>query len=1624
MGATYNSRGGGVAEEGEKVGQTREETFYPEKLGKPSQLDQFFKMDLQKKVLDGFKRARLIWKQRGLLSDSDEDSEQEGEGVLTRRQAKLNPDPLSENSNESINFSQLPSLAETSTPGPSSFLKVQQQMQSSVPKQSTTTSEPQRIPVVETESMDTEEAPQSIDENDSDNDDVFKKETLVAENDLVKVYVIKTFLKRQKKFNLQDHQYILQFKKKTDKPILLSHVLDILEKSFLAVLENLKSFYKNETQNMIYMTLTQENLFNEFRTSPYILQDNHAKDMVTHLMSHLNRFVNSNSSMELLDKSFCVYFRVVSNIHLQNSSVQRKPVSVSKTVGSNTSNVFLPGGRISLESMLKKDCLTRSICFAVLKLRDNNLYTKVKEICYARRAKHLKQEGYTILENFQKEICDACNISLIGPHDISIVNLIANHLKIQVHIILSMETSRPVIQSFPSGNNYELPRIYLQIINDHIYIIDSLKAFSRFHQKIVCFCCRKLLNNTWRRSHRCTQTQTCFNCDGIIQTEKTILVPNEDIYFCNSQLPNIKDSLPFNCDHCNLTFVSPDCFQRHKQICDSNSKGWKCPKCGIFEFTHTFESKEKLESNHICGVKKYRCQFCFQIKEDNHICQIKKQEGHSVWPNMAFLHLAFKDFGCANCDNCYKIQKSYCDQNNITFPELFVKDIYSDLICDLHKNNSISDEPNFISLFKEEDRFQFKEYCFLDEQLILGTPIESENVTYVYSDSFKPISKDPFKCKKSSQKVSNDFANTFDFKINQKTCKSAVDKLMIFFCNSNQMSNYTVVVSDSRTLLLILKLFVNVNIIPNIFQDGQKVNFLEVPSLKIRFVHMSSYIKGSIFDLAAQFNIPFQRTYFPNSWNKNDFYNYVGNIPSLQDFYQFSDTLEDKHYKKLFWNQLISPYSFNEHLINTTRYESYIFFLCCMSFLRQAFEFQSLIKNYVVDKPSKTEFIHPFGWKICSISGFTFAVFSYFFMNDDIMYSVMQPFVGNSVLSSRGEFEWTTWLNWKNLGLNILNAFNNSEGQKCFGKHFVDGYSPVSKTVYQYRGCEFHFHLPPECSHYQNKNRTIESSNGFGTPLKILKQRDEKQKEILLKYYSFDVKQIEIIYECDWFKFKKENALEMEAFRLSTNFPSSRPLMRLTPRATLRGGFIEVYRLKFSLTENPNWKLHFADANSLYSHIALTNVFPVGKYKVILNPDSLKNYIKFVDNRFFYNNEPMQGDAAHVKIKAPSNLFRPYLPYRLNDEFNHMALCRKCLTRKLAKKCVHRVTENRCFVSCYQVTDLEKAVSLGYEILEWYELHHYSERKPIFETFVQILASQKLKSTNLFSNTPPQEAQKICDDINATMKLKGDLAINASQIVPNSAQKQLYKEMLNSFYGRFALHTNFTKHYFCRNIYEIEKYASVPDNHVLDIIPITDDVCEIEIASPSKIKPSLCGTLYLTAEINALARKFIYEEAEKIEKLGGIILSIDTDSLLFALPSNVPDPLIYSHSFGHFKTVLGNTSVIESFYSFGPRNYSITYKDSNGTYQHLLKVKGLSTQSSHNCDIITPDLYKEFIDSTFEAEVKNIYLPQLRKVVDKQSKRFHEILTYFNFGNDIHAKRFIVNKDSKYITYPFGYKFT
>jgi hypothetical protein len=1564
-----------------------------------------------------FKNAVLKAKQKW-LRDKRESEEMYGEGVLTRKQAKLEllkpkPDePETEDHSQSVN--DLPETNEEIDLPDNSV-----HVESDLDNLSVTISE---------KNESDEESNKTI--NVAHKPNIFKEETLVAENDTLKVYAVQTFFKRQKKFHLQDHQYEMHFKKRNDQPILLSSVLDILEKAFFAVLQNLKSFYKSDEENFVYMTLTQDNLFNPFRTSPYVLQSNDTNEMVDHLMVNFNRFVNSNSTLPLLEKSFCVFFRVLSDAHVNDSNHRRKAIPIRHTVGmSRPSKIFLAGGLISLpqsysghNNPLPQNCLPTSIAFGYLKLHNSEMYQNVKKMLHLNSKKADKIQASIYLYELTQDLCQKSQIELHGPHEITeTCPNIASVLKIQIHVILSMDGPSPSVLSFPPGNNKNLPRLYLLAKNGHVNLIDNLRTFFTHHKRSICFDCKIFFSNHWRRTHRCRRSLSCFNCRGILMTEETITDQNEDTVFCDSKIVKFQ-TIDKDCKKCNLNFKTTVCYQNHEKLCASNSLGWKCTNCGIFETGLNQTTIEELQSKHKCGIKSYKCMFCYKIKEENHVCQINKQFSHTIWPNLCFLHMAFKDDGCGNCNNCFQIRKTYAEQNNITLPELFKSKVYSDLMCPTHKNNNKNPRPNVISVFKEEHRHKFQEYLFCDDDLKDSLSQNLNTLNYPYSEKKPDLSKLPFKMKKTRQTVSIDFQQKIQETYNQAQEKNAIDKLMLFFCESDSFSNYAVIVSEARGLLTLLEAFLKLNLVPNIIQDGNQINLIEIPSLKLKFLYNGNYLKGSISHLAEQYGVPYEVNFFPKSWNNSCYYNYVGKIPPRDDFYLFSDSKEEKLKKDEFYSQISEPWSMQDALILNERLECQTFTLCCLSFVTQCFELQNLLQKKA---PQKTGEIHPYGWKISSLSGFTFAVFSYFYMNDYDMYSVMNPFAGNVTQTSQGEYEWTSWLNWKSYGLNLETAFNSFDGQKRFGKHAVDGYCSRTKTVYQYKGCEvirlkkaviiiltliifinyykcffqFHFHLPPDCLNPRNADRTIDSVNNYGVPLKDLLQNDQLEQEVLLNYFSFDVKKIEEIYECQWKKYKAENSAEMEVFWSFSGLPKNRPLNRLIPRATLRGGFIEVYRLKFTIEENPGWTLHFVDANSLYSHIVLNNTFPVGKYEVLLHKDDLSKNIKLIDGKFFYKDESMSGDAAHVKIVAPSYLFRPYLPYRLNDEFSHLALCKECLRKKLSKRCIHRSQEKRSFTSCYQITDLEKAVALGYEILEWYEVHHYKKRENIFAEFVKTLAAQKLRNTNIFQTNSEEDKTKICDYINSKMNFDptSQLRLEPNCITENPAQKELFKVMLNSFYGRFALHTNFTHHYFCRSLHEIERYASQKDTKIIDIISFSEDICEIEVVSPTKIKPNLNGTLYITSEINALARKFIYEKSEDIEKTGGVILSIDTDAIIFALPPGVKSPLVYSHAFGDFKDVLGSNATIESFYSLGPRNYSITYKDFSGAQKHLLKVKGLSTQSSNNCDIISSQMYQDFIEKQFNSDICHIYLPQMRKKVEKQTKKFHEILTYFEF---------------------------
>ena len=442
----------------------------------------------------------------------------------------------------------------------------------------------------------------------------------------------------------------------------------------------------------------------------------------------------------------------------------------------------------------------------------------------------------------------------------------------------------------------------------------------------------------------------------------------------------------------------------------------------------------------------------------------------------------------------------------------------------------------------------------------------------------------------------------------------------------------------------------------------------------------------------------------------------------------------------------------------------------------------------------------------------------------------------------------------------------------------------------------------------------------------------------------------------------------------------------------------------------------------------MSHEFGVGKYQILLPEEIYQAGITVIDGKHCIRTvtdgqdgtEILAGGAAFVKVQPPTSLLMPFLQYRTEEGFTFLSLCRRCSELR-QKVCRHRAVSSRSFTSSWMVTDLDMAVSLGYKVIEWYEIHHFPKKSALLKDYVKILNGEKIKNSGGLQNmTSEAEKKSYCDSLNERMNLPQQFELNSENVINNSAQKQTFKMLCNSFYGKFSQNSNFTK---IDLIQERSHLLEIVNSQeVIDISSLSDNFVQIEYQpSTEKTKPNLKGSLYIGAEINALARVFMYKSMLKIVQAQGTLFAVDTDGLFYSLPKDVPDPLPFSDAVGDFKSVYPE---ILNFLALGNRNYSLSYKSSDGKIKNVTKIKGLSLSSHNLSDSLSSDTYREYIDSHFQNEYKNIYLPQLRQTVNKDTKEPEDKMQRYNFSNDLFLKRFVCNeKPPTYVTYPYGYRF-
>jgi len=722
-------------------------------------------------------------------------------------------------------------------------------------------------------------------------------------------------------------------------------------------------------------------------------------------------------------------------------------------------------------------------------------------------------------------------------------------------------------------------------------------------------------------------------------------------------------------------------------------------------------------------------------------------------------------------------------------------------------------------------------------------------------------------------------------------------------------------------------------------------------------------------------------------------------------------TVEKKCFQSKNKNQI---WNLKDQLKKSSAYKTRILAKACLLFLRDSLNFQvELLRDLKCD----TDLIlHPFTSEVTTLPAYSYKMFSNFYLNKEPVYAVMHENTSNMKTASRGELELACYREKLHPERHYQHAFSSPEGQKVFGKYAVDLYSPETKTVTQYNGCEVHCHLPPDCCNALRKDLKFETAFSiYKKSAATVEEEQTKFSKYLLEEFSEEVKYLEFVYECEWRKFKKTK--QWIEFKKFEEKKINRPLTRLIPRVAMRSGLLDIYKLRWLQSENPKETFKIADVNGLYAFIAMTKSFPVGKCQTIIGSELGQVHVK--ENQLYFKSDRLDSGCIHCSVLAPQSEMNPYLQFRVSDKFNFLAVCRMC-AKNCQKKCKHQSSEPKSFTSVWTIPDINKALKENYKIIDIFEVKFFPERKFILRNFVQSLSSCRLKNSggleNLLSN---EEKQEYCNRHNSKMDLPTNFALTVDNVVNNPRQKMFYKDITNSLFGKFSQNSNFTKTEIVYSQHRLEELASKFEIVEMYNLSETAVVVEYENNYP---EPNLKGNVFIGSEITAHARIFIHDHLKLLQSKGIQVYAVDTDCLFYSVPDNVQDPLVFSDCIGDYKYVIPKHCQIMSYHALGCRNYSILYKDEKDILHTVTKVKGLSLKSAHLCEPLDFKTYENYIEQHFQNEYQSMFIPQIRKIAVKPSCHKNAVLRTFEFKNDLFLKRYINEKDNDYKTYPYGYK--
>jgi len=337
------------------------------------------------------------------------------------------------------------------------------------------------------------------------------------------------------------------------------------------------------------------------------------------------------------------------------------------------------------------------------------------------------------------------------------------------------------------------------------------------------------------------------------------------------------------------------------------------------------------------------------------------------------------------------------------------------------------------------------------------------------------------------------------------------------------------------------------------------------------------------------------------------------------------------------------------------------------------------------------------------------------------------------------------------------------------------------------------------------------------------------------------------------------------------------------------------------------------------------------------------------------------------------------------------------------------------------MSEIEYALTLGYEIVHIFECHVYEQHDFIFREFVEKLNYFKTKYTDCFQGLQTIKSKLQClTDLNRKMNLSDSTKFTLKSIEPNKGKRQFYKLAQNSFFGKFGQKNNMGKIVFISDQSQLDKLINDGENFS-DVTVINENVCCVNIKPKKVLKmPNLNSNVYLSAQITAFARETIHKHIMRLHADENIsIFQVDCDSIIFSAPSSAKIPLEISPAIGDFKFEIEGK--IMSYFSLGPKNYTLTYLNKDNEFKSIHKISGLKLTSDQKIDLANSNVYEILLDKLKHNFYDSTSLLNKKRKLDIETLTFLDYTQSFTISNQIQIQRNLVIKDDLFLTYPFGY---